>query len=518
MRGYRIELGEIEAVLAGHPDVTECAVIAREDIVGDKRLVAYLVTDQPATEHFRTHLKRHLPDYMVPAHFIPLPKLPLTVNGKLDRKALPAPDLEASDARTQHVAPNTPTESRIAAVWADALGIASPGVDDNFFDIGGHSLKAAQIVTTLRSTLECRRSDAAPVRAAHDRRPGKYRGHHGCFGRRPGTRRRECARGGRDLTMTTAEFLSSLRERGVRLSVADGRLKCDAPPGVLDDGLQAQLAARKQELLALIAEAEMSLGAPRSLVPLKPTGDHPPLFARPGHNGDVFCYRALAAHLDPRQPLYGVEPKGVDGSPTPETVEEIAEYEVAQIRRFQPEGPYYIAGFCAGGTIAFESARQLAHAGEDVARVFLFGSPFPTVYRTGRAEAPHGAAASARAPLPRVSNTSAAARLRAWPRQVSASIRLSANRRRIEDATLAAVKRYEPGFYAGRVDVFLPSEAWRRSGDRPDEWKRVAGQVVEHVGPDGCDGDDMLREPHVPVLAALLNQAFRDEEGQHATG
>ena len=86
----------------------------------------------------------------------------------------------------------------------------------------------------------------------------------------------------------------------------------------------------------------------------------------------------------PTQPLYGVEPKGVDGSPTPETVEEIAEYEVAQIRRFQPEGPYYIAGYCAGGAIAFESARQLVEAGGDVARVILFASPFPTVYRTGR--------------------------------------------------------------------------------------------------------------------------------------
>ncbi len=94
--------------------------------------------------------------------------------------------------------------------------------------------------------------------------------------------------------MTTAEFLSRQRERGVRLSVEDGRLKCDAPPGILDDGLQAQLAARKPELLDLIAEAQMTLGAPRSLVPLKPTGEHPPLFARPGHNGDVFCYRALA--------------------------------------------------------------------------------------------------------------------------------------------------------------------------------------------------------------------------------
>ena len=177
--------------------------------------------------------------------------------------------------------------------------------------------------------------------------------------------------------MTTADFLSSLRERGVRLSVEDGRLKCDAPPGILDDGLRAQLAARKQELLALIAGAETALSAPRSLVPLKPTGEHPPLFARPGHNGDVFCYRALAEHLDPRKPLYGVEPKGVDGSPTPETVEEIAEYEVAQIRRFQPEGPYYIAGYCAGGTIAFESARQLAACGSGGGSGPLVRQSFP---------------------------------------------------------------------------------------------------------------------------------------------
>ena len=309
-----------------------------------------------------------------------------------------------------------------------------------------------------------------------------------------------------------------LRERGVRLSVEDGRLKCDAPPGILDDGLRAQLAARKEELLALIAGAETALSAPRSLVPLKPTGEHPPLFARPGHNGDVFCYRALAAHLDPRTPLYGVEPKGVDGSPTPETVEEIAEYEVAQIRRFQPEGPYYIAGYCAGGTIAFESARQLADAGGDVARVILFGSPFPTVYRTGRLRRPPSGAPPPRALLPRVSSTSAAARVARVATARERHDPALANRRRIEDATLAALKRYEPGFYAGRVDVFLPSEAWRRSGDRPDEWKRVAGQVVEHVGPDRCDGDYMLREPHVLVLAALLNQALRDEGGQHAAG
>ena len=84
-----------------------------------------------------------------------------------------------------------------------------------------------------------------------------------------------------------------------------------------------------------------------------------------------------------------------------------------------------------------------------------------------------------------------------------------ANRRRIEDATVAAVKRYEPGFYPGRVDLFLPSEAWRRSGDRPDDWKGVAREVVEHVGPDGTDGDNMLLEPRVRSLATLLNPTLR---------
>jgi acyl-CoA synthetase (AMP-forming)/AMP-acid ligase II len=154
LRGYRIELGEIEAVLTGHPDVTECAVIAREDIPGDKRLVAYVVAGRATTDDLRTHLKRHLPDYMIPTSFTQLPKLPLTANGKVDRNALPAPDHEASGATTQHVAPRTPTESRIAAIWGEALGIPSPGIHDNFFDVGGHSLKAAEIVTKLRSALE----------------------------------------------------------------------------------------------------------------------------------------------------------------------------------------------------------------------------------------------------------------------------------------------------------------------------------------------------------------------------
>jgi thioesterase domain-containing protein len=332
--------------------------------------------------------------------------------------------------------------------------------------------------------------------------------------------------------MSTSEFLSRLRERDVRLLVEDGRLKCDAPPGVLDADLRSELAARKQELLALIVGARAALQAPRSLVPLKPTGSYPPLFARPGHNGDVFCYRALVPYLDAQQPLYGVEPRGLDGSPTADTVEEMAAYEVEQIRGFQAKGPYYIAGFCAGGTVAFESARQLVQAGEEVARVVLFGSPFPTAYRTaaqmslrlrslGDRVRRHAYALSAGSVADGLEYIRSRSRAREADRSIETVRRQDpalANRLRIEETTIAAVKRYEPGPYAGRVDVFLPNEASRHSGDRPEEWRRVVSEVVEHVGPDECNGDNMLREPNIRAIAALLNSSLRDQGGRHVAG
>ena len=311
--------------------------------------------------------------------------------------------------------------------------------------------------------------------------------------------------------MTTAKFLSDLRERGVRVWVEGGRLKADAPAGILDDALRGQLVAQKREIMELVSQTQATLSGPRSLVPLKSAGSQPPLFASPGHNGDVFCYRALANHLDPDRPLYGVEPKGSDGGPTADTVEEMAQYEVAQIRSLQPHGPYFIAGFCAGGSIAFESARQLAAAGEDVARVLLFGSPFPTAYRglpvrsrvhsLGERARRH---ASTIVGADSLSDAVHYVRDRAQARAERRDPSL-ANRRRIEDVTIAAVKHYEPGLYPGRVDIFLPSEAWRQSGDRPNDWRLVAREVVEHVGPDGTNGDNMLLEPHVRALATILN-------------
>jgi acyl carrier protein len=154
IRGFRIELGEIEAALAKHDEVEDAVVVVREDRPDDKRLVAYVVAPSDAAglvERLRSRLRETLPGYMVPAHFVLLAAFPRTPNGKVDRGSLPSPDLDAVSAGARHVAPRTTTEIRVAAVWADALRIESPGVDDDFFDVGGDSLKAAQIVTALHS-------------------------------------------------------------------------------------------------------------------------------------------------------------------------------------------------------------------------------------------------------------------------------------------------------------------------------------------------------------------------------
>ncbi|HEY8099335.1 MAG TPA: amino acid adenylation domain-containing protein [Burkholderiaceae bacterium] len=152
IRGVRIELGEIESVLAQLPQIREAVVLARGDAPGDKRLVAYLTmrddTAEVDAEALRAALLQSLPDYMVPAHFILLGQLPLTLNGKIDRKALPAPD--RLDVELNDAAPRSATEQALAAIWRQVLQIDRVALDDHFFALGGHSLLAMQIVSHIR--------------------------------------------------------------------------------------------------------------------------------------------------------------------------------------------------------------------------------------------------------------------------------------------------------------------------------------------------------------------------------
>ncbi|WP_439900222.1 condensation domain-containing protein, partial [Pseudomonas syringae] len=150
IRGLRIELGEIEAWLAKYDSVKEAVIIAREDVPGDKRLVAYFTADsQVSLDLLREHLLEQLPDYMVPTAFVQLEKLPLTPNGKLDRKALPAPDQLALVSR-EYQAPQGATERAIADIWQALLGIDQVGRHDHFFELGGHSLLAVKLIERMR--------------------------------------------------------------------------------------------------------------------------------------------------------------------------------------------------------------------------------------------------------------------------------------------------------------------------------------------------------------------------------
>ncbi|MEV1240493.1 amino acid adenylation domain-containing protein [Nonomuraea sp. NPDC049750] len=159
IRGYRIELGEIETHLARHPDVAEC-VVTTHGSGTQAQLVAYVVGQADPTR-LRGHLAETLPAYMIPTRFVPLPQLPLTANGKVDRRRLPAPTSSADGAEPgRRLPPATEAERLVAAVWAEALDMADFGVDDDFFGLGGHSLLAIKVVARLRRALP---PGAAPI-------------------------------------------------------------------------------------------------------------------------------------------------------------------------------------------------------------------------------------------------------------------------------------------------------------------------------------------------------------------
>jgi amino acid adenylation domain-containing protein len=156
IRGFRVEPGEVQALLATHPEVEDCVVVAREAAPGEKRLVAYVVPRDGAEEDvdgLRAHLRAVLPDWMVPSYFVSMDALPLNANGKVDRGALPAPGQARPDLDELVVPPRGEVEEALAAIWSSLLGVELVGVDDNFFDLGGHSLLGTQMISRIRDAF-----------------------------------------------------------------------------------------------------------------------------------------------------------------------------------------------------------------------------------------------------------------------------------------------------------------------------------------------------------------------------
>ena len=320
------------------------------------------------------------------------------------------------------------------------------------------------------------------------------------------------------------KLLAELRGRGIHLRAEGDRLRCSAPAGTLTSELRDELQRRKGEILEFLRAADELAQRPRAVVPLEPRGTRTPVFAVAGHNGDVFCYRALAQRLGDDQPFYGLEPPGLDGRHEPlRRVEDLAAYFAEQVRAFQPNGPYILAGFCAGGTVVFELARQLSRGGASVRFVALFGCPDPTWYRR-----PSQLAWRLRQQMRRVAGHARAfwslswrelggyiAERRRQRRELRAAAQAAAldpvlvRRAAVERATIAAIRRYRPAPFLGRLSLFLPSRDWLPSAT--PVWTSLAQRTHEYVGPSGCDNDTMLREPFATQFAALFRRCYAEQ-------
>jgi thioesterase domain-containing protein len=314
-------------------------------------------------------------------------------------------------------------------------------------------------------------------------------------------------------------FLATLDKHDIRVSADGERLRCNAPAGALTDQLREELQRHKYEILQFLRSADSLVRQQRAIVPLQPRGNHPPLFAFGGHNGDVFCFRALARHLGEDQPLFGLQPPGLeDGQKPLERIEDLAAFFADEIRGFRPAAPYIIAGYCAGGAIAFELARKLLDEEEPIALLALFGTPYPTSYRR----------------LPRLRRWLAEQTQR-LVRQSRLLVSMSSDERRsyiagklhrpktpglvettalpntalarrasVQRATFAALRRYSPRHFSGRLVHFFPSSEWINSRDQPLRWRSCARHAAEYYGPDGCVLDAMLLEPNARVFAQLF--------------
>jgi len=293
IRGYRVELGEVEAALGSHRDVSDAVVTLQGHDSGSGRLVGYAVPragQSLKTAQLRTFLQKKLPRYMVPSLLVVQSDLPRTPHGKVDRRALRAPDQEQLETRPPTIGPRDELEARLTAIWETALGLHPIGPQDNFFDLGGHSLLAVKLFRQIEKVF------------------------------------------GRPIP------LSSLFE-----------------------------APTIEAIAAILRSGDQPLRW-SSLVPLQPHGSNPPFFCVHANDGNVLFYRDLARHMGLDQPFYGLQSAGLDGTcELLSRVEDMASHYISEIRSVQPEGPYYLGGFCLGAYVALEIAHQLQTEGEEIA-------------------------------------------------------------------------------------------------------------------------------------------------------
>jgi amino acid adenylation domain-containing protein len=305
LHGQQVNVEEIERLLLECPEVSDAAVVLRDDLADEPVLAAHIflshempsgVDKKQLSIRLRGQLRSQLPSYMVPSYFIYNSEVPLSFDGKLDRTSLTSLPHDVVDLADDYIAPTSKTEQKLSVIWQEVLKLSKVGMKDNFFDLGGTSLLAVRVFQRI-----------------------------------------------------TAEF-----ERKLPLATLFRSPTIAQLAAILDDG-------------GLSVEEGWA-----SLIPIQPNGDYKPLFLVHGAGGNVLLYQALAKRLAPRYPLYGLQSQGLDGESEPlKSIEEMAERYVREIRGVQPRGPYFLGGYCLGGTVAYEMAQQLHREGEEVALVAM---------------------------------------------------------------------------------------------------------------------------------------------------
>jgi thioesterase domain-containing protein len=457
LRGYRIELGEIEAALETHAGVQQAIAVITDE--GEQRLVAYVVCRE-GSERLEAGLKQHvrdrLPAYMTPSAIVELDALPLNVNGKVDRGALPSSGF-SSRPQAGLVGPRDSIECQLTLIWEELLRVRPIGIHDNFFELGGHSMLALRLFTRIEELLGVR----LPIATLFE-------------------------------GPTIEQLASVVRQRG-----------------------------RKAKWSSLVA--------------IRPTGKHAPLFCVHGVGGNVLSFRHLARNLGPDYPVYALQAQGLDGSQPLRTVEAMAAHYIAEIRSVQPEGPYQLAGLCFGGVVAYEMAHQINAAGDEVSLLALIDTAPPIVTRYSSLVRSIGAFAAfqgerirlhwraffALDPGQRLDHLKRKLRtlnhrIRRNGRQLSQPVRQTPLPQDVTDQNLAALKMYTPISYDGPAVLFRPQDRGMQPGlDDSLGWGSLIRERLEIRDVTGAH-DSIMGEPHVAMLAGMMRE-YLIERGASVT-
>ncbi|WP_405410867.1 non-ribosomal peptide synthetase [Maribacter sp. Asnod1-A12] len=294
VRGHRIELGEIEHALHKLKGVAAAATDVRNNAL--KAYIVYNGNDADWEEevlHWKNQLAEELPVFMLPHEYIKLAELPITLNGKLDRKSLPE-DTNIITSKVESIQPFTKAEKLVSEVWKECLFLDNVNLNDDFFELGGHSLIAAKVMTRLEE------------------------------------------KSGQRLPLSSLFEYSTVKSLASLLKIEEHTVTWDA------------------------------------MVPIQPNGSKAPLFIVHGAGLNILSFKTLKDHMNPDQPIYGFQAKGLNGKEELLTsVEEIAAHYNEALVATQPKGPYMLAGYSSGGIIAYEMARQLMDKGEEVSTLAL---------------------------------------------------------------------------------------------------------------------------------------------------